>query len=317
MPTYHPALIAHLRTNHGIVARRAAIALGLTTRQLDALVEVGELVIMFEGVYRHALWPATMLSRCAALCAADPSIVICCGTAALLWSFRRCTSKLIHVTTTSTGFVVTMGNGEVLHRCRVMPPDHVHERPDGIRVTSPARSMFDLAKHVRWTDLESAIEQGLRRDQFDVPTLYAVGRLLCRRGRSGSRLFAEVLESRPAFRRPVDSHPELVLLKALTQVGVRLDAQVTLALPNGAVIHPDLGDPTIGFYVEIDDHEWHGGRLDATYDDRRDRHVRLGGARVERVSTDEVRTSLPQIVAELADAYRQQRSASLSHRPAV
>jgi hypothetical protein len=51
-------------------------------------------------------------------------------------------------------------------------------------------------------------------------------------------------------------------------------------LANGQTVHPDLGDPFVGFYVEIDDHEWHGGRLDSTYDLQRDRQARLVGARI-------------------------------------
>lgn len=140
--------------------------------------------------------------------------------------------------------------------------------------------------------------------------LYDVGRLLCRRGRPGSRLFADVLTSRPAWRRPVDSHPELDLLNALARRGIHLQTQVTLTMAEGRTIHPDLGDPTIGFYIEIDDHEWHGGRLDSTYDDQRDRRVRLGGGRVERVSTDEIALMAPGLLDDLVAAYQQHRSLS-------
>lgn len=166
--------------------------------------------------------------------------------------------------------------------------------------------MFDIARHVSWTTLESAIEQGLRREQFTIADLVEVGLMLCKRGRPGSALFAAVLRSRPAWRRPVDSHPELVLLKALRSVGLELETQVALTLPDGSTIHPDLGHRECGFFIEIDDHEWHGGRLDSSYDDRRDRQVRLAGARVERVSTAELRPIRPGLVAELAQAHRQQ-----------
>lgn len=229
-------------------------------------------------------------------------------TAARLWGYRKTSHLALHVSS-SVGIVLT--DGTLIHRCPVMPAGHVYERPDGIRVTSPARTIFDLSKHLGPTALESIIEQGLERAQFDVPALYAIGRMLCRRGRAGSRQFAEVVTSRPAWRRPVDSHPELELLRALAERGVHLDTQVTLTLPDGRTIHPDLGDAIIGFYIEIDDHEWHGGRLASAYDVRRDRRVRLGGGRIERVSTDEIGPGMSSLLDELVDAYRQQRSVSL------
>ena len=198
----------------------------------------------------------------------------------------------------------------------VMPPEHVHTRADGIRVTSPARTVFDLSKHLRAADLESVIEQGLRKSQFDVPTLYRVGGLLCRQGRAGSTQFGAVLSSRPTWRRPADSHPEIQLRQALSGVGVHLEPQLALTLHGGQTVHPDLGDSVAGFFVEIDDHEWHGGRLAATYDHQRDRNARLVGARIERVSTDEIALMSPSLVSSLAIAYRQQRTLSLSRRPA-
>jgi hypothetical protein len=192
-----------------------------------------------------------------------------------------------------------------------MPPEHIHLRDDGIRVTSPARTVFDLSKHLSATDLESIIEQGLRRAQFDIPTLYEVGALLCRRGRAGSANFNAVLTSRPTWQRPADSHPEIELRLSLAAVGVHLEPQVALTLHDGQIVHPDLGDPAARFYIEIDDHEWHGSRLDATYDLQRDRQARLVGARIERVSTDEVDRMPVSLITSLAAAYRQQRTLSL------
>jgi hypothetical protein len=120
------------------------------------------------------------------------------------------------------------------------------------------------------------------------------------------------LTSRPTWRRPADSHPEVKLRKALEAIGVHLHPQVSLTLHDGRTVHPDLGDPDIHFYIEIDDHEWHGSRLDAMYDVQRDRKARLVGARIERVSTDEIRLMPPTLASSLAAAYRQQRILSLS-----
>ncbi len=312
MPTHHPPLATWLRAHHGVVSAPQLSALDVTRGQLAALLRCGELVSVWEGVYRHVLWPNTMLSQCAAVCAADQTLVITCGGAARIWSFRRCAHVDMHVSGTGTG--LRFVGGPVHHRCPIMPIEHIHCRPDGIRVTGPARTVFDLSKHLQPTAIESIIEQGLRRSLFDIPTLYGVGALMCRRGRAGSAVFAAVLSSRPTWRRPADSHPEIELRRALDAVGVHLEPQVSLTLADGSIVHPDLGDPAARFYVEIDDHEWHGGRLEATYDRHRDRQARLVGARIERVSTDEIRVMSPSLVASLATAYRQQRTLSLTAR---
>ena len=314
MPTFHPTLVDFLRAHHGIVSSLDLHRLGITRGELRALLESGEFVVVYEGVYRHVLWPDTLESRCAAACAADPTVVICCGGATRLWEVRACRQVPVHVSTTSTGLL--LAGGPLLHRCPVMPPEHVHDRGDGIRVTTPARTMFDVAKHVPELALTSAIEQGLRRELFDVPALYDVGRLLCRRGRAGSDRFGSVLRSRPALRRPADSHPEVVLRMALAAAGLALEPQPTVVLPNGTPIHPDLGDPSIGFYVEIDHPEWHLGTSAAGYDDRRDRQVRMGGGWVERVWTNELDPIRPGLVGELLVAHRRQREAWALRRTA-
>jgi hypothetical protein len=306
MPTHHPLLTAHLRTHHGIVTVGAFDDLDLTRAGRRALVQSGELTPVFDGVYRHALWPDTLESRLASICATDDTVVICCGGATRLWAYRKCGRTPLCATTTSTGLRLPPTSGLVLHRCPVMPPEHVHDRGDGIRVTSPARTMFDISKHVGWNSLESAIEQGIRRGDFDIPALYDVGRLLCRRGRAGSAMFGAVLNSRPAWRRPADSHPEIQLRAALERAGVRLHPQAPVRLPNGQTIHPDLGDPDVGFFIEIDDHEWHGGRLSSRYDDDRDRQVRLIGGWIERVSTDDLDPVNWAVVRDLVRAYQRQ-----------
>lgn len=305
MPQFHPALADWLRTHHGIVTTAQLDRLGVTRAARRRMVGCGELLVVHEGVYRHRSAPHDLLSQMTAACAADPGIVVTCGGAARLWEFRRCARVGVHLV--APGPTRPIATEFVLHRCPVLPPEHIHARTDGIRVTSPARTVFDLARHLPWPDLESVIEQGVRRSLFDIPTLYGVGRLLCRRGRGGSALFRDVLESRPMWRRPASSHPELRLRRALAERGLHLEVEPTVRLRGGRVIHPDLGDPAVGFYVEIDDHEWHGGRLDSAYDDRRDRTLRLQGCRVERVSTDEVRDRLPELCTELLEAHRQHR----------
>jgi very-short-patch-repair endonuclease len=294
------AQLAHwLRDHHGITSVADLDRLGASRAQRRRLVDSGVLEAVHEGVYRVATAAPSFESQCAALCAADPSLVISCTSAGRLWRLRRCAAETdIHVMTARCTKPVL--HGARVHRTTALPDADVVWRPDGIRLTSPPRTAFDLARHLGDLDLESVIEQLLERQHCVVPTLYAVGRRLCRRGRPGSERFARVVSSRPAWRRPADSHPEVALRAALERAGLRgLVTQPAVTLPNGARIHPDLGIPDAGFYIEIDDAAWHAGRLDAAYDKRRDRLLRATGATVERVDTEDIRRRLDVTVAEL------------------
>jgi hypothetical protein len=176
-------------------------------------------------------------------------------------------------------------DGIQLRRTRDLPNADIVARKDGIRVTSPPRTAFDAAEWLRPDDLESLIEQGIARPYFTIPTLWAHARRLCRTGRPGSGRFATVLAARPAWRRPVASDYELRLERAMRRRGFpQLLRGHRLELSTGEVIHPDLGIPEIGFYVEIDHLSWHGGRVESAYDRRRDLRVRADGHHVERVT---------------------------------
>ena len=57
-----------------------------------------------------------------------------------------------------------------------------------------------------------------------------------------------------------------------------------LVLSSGEVIHPDLGIPADGFYVEMDHLTWHNRRAQLAYDRQRDLRARADGYHIERVS---------------------------------
>lgn len=303
MSRFHPPLIEWLRTHHGVVSHAELLVLGCTPSMIHSLLSTGELIRVHEGVYRHALWPVSFLNTCAAACAADPSIVITCGGAARLRGLRRSRHAGLHAI--CTGTTVRITEGLVVHRTKHLPAAHIEVRTDGIRVTTTERAIFDLSRHLADLDLESVIEQAIDRKDLDIASLHAIGMELCVRGRAGATRFTRVLASRPVWREAADSHPEVVLRDALDAIGVHLTPQVPVDLGGGVEIHPDLGDATHGFYVEIDHHEWHGTREAIERDRRRDRRLRLRGDRVERVGTDEIERHLGRVVGEISAAYRQ------------
>jgi hypothetical protein len=118
MPIFVPAIAEHFKAHCGVASRTNLMGLGLTPEMMRTLLRSGELVRMYDGVYRSALWPDALEPRCAAMCATDERVVICCGGASELWQYRQTIDVGVHVTTTAAGRPF---EGAVVHRCSVMP----------------------------------------------------------------------------------------------------------------------------------------------------------------------------------------------------
>lgn len=300
MPAFTPALADHLAGHHGIVSDDQLRTVGITVAQRERLVEQGLLVPLHRGVYRARSAPVTLEGRCLGICLADPRAVITGGVGGRLWDLRRMPNGPTIDVRVPHGAQSLSAPDVRLRRCNALDAIDVVERPDGIRVVSPPRLAFDLAEVLTDLDLESVIEQILDRRWCSVRTLHDTGRRLCHPARPGSGRFARVLESRPAWLKPVDSHLELRLYDALRVAGVNgLERQYELVLPGGWTIHPDIAVPRLSWAIEIDHVTWHGGRIDAQRDKRNDRQARMIGWHVDRVTDDDVEHRLRDVVDEL------------------
>jgi len=288
-----------LRRSHGVITGNQLRRVGIGDRAIETLVTRGRLNRVARGVFVSPASPETFEQRCVIACVATGGVVMY-PTAGNVWKARTTPrSKDIHVWV-AQGRRVKAPVGVVVHRTTALPATDIVRRADGIAVTSPPRTMFDAAAILSAQDLESAIEQGIDRDWFTIPTLWATSHRLGHRGRAGSGLFASVLAGRPAWRKPVDSDHELRLERALRDRGFPpLTRQPRLEIAANVVIHPDLGLPEHGFYVEVDHQTWHDGRYDSAYDKRRDMKVRALGLHVERVSDIALDTDLASTVEDL------------------
>jgi predicted transcriptional regulator of viral defense system len=169
---------------HGVVARAQLVALGLSDEAIRKRAVAGRLHRLHRGVYavghpavtQHGGWMAAVL-------ACGPGAVLSHGSAAQLWGLPW-RQKRIDVTVPGSG-----GRQRrrvvIVHRAR-LEPNEVTNR-DGIPVTSPGRTLVDLADYGRVRALKRAVDEAhfLRLDMSDMTP---------RRGRRGSGLVAAVLE---------------------------------------------------------------------------------------------------------------------------
>lgn len=307
--TFNAAVAAFFHDHHGIASTAELSALDVGPHERRHLIATGVLEPVFEGVYRLMSSPLTFHARCRAVCAADPSLVLCCHTAGTLLDLRKCSTPWLHVVTSR--LTKPIGPGLKVHRTRLDLTDHIVERADGIRHTDAVQTFFDLAKHVSDLTLRSIGEQIIADGLATYDQLVEHVGVTTAKGRPGSGRAARVIGSRSAAGGAAHSHPEVELLDALHAVGLTaFERHPPVRLRDGTTVYPDLGAPAIGFYIEVDHPTWHSFVSDSEYDKWRDREVRLVGGEVERVPTSQIESSMSTLVMDLVLRY-QQRSAKV------
>ncbi len=307
MATFSPELAARVARRHGIVTSDELLADGHAISAVRYLTRHGALITVHRGVHRLATSPDTFSSRCAAVCAADPSAAITGVSAAALWEFRHVwRPQLPHVLVAHDR--TPLVHGVVLRRSNVIDAGDVVDRPDGIRVTSPPRAWFECARDIDDERFERLTEWVLDHHS-NVPTLWRTAARLCAHGRPGSARVRRVMERRTDWQKPADSGLELRVLTALRRRGIELVQQHAVVLGDRSVIHLDGADPEIRWGVEIDHVTWHGGRLDAQRDKARDRAARLVGWQIERVTDHDVADDMAGTIDELVRLHELRRTA--------
>jgi hypothetical protein len=298
------AALDWMRHHHGVIHFTRLRSFGVSDDQRARLLARGVLVPVHRGVARIASSPLTLEARATALCLLHPHAVIAGPTAGHLWQFRLCppTEQVHAVVPPERRLRLT---GVDARRSPLQQPE-ITARADGIRLTSPLRTVCDLAGHLPGGDLASVVEQLLDRHRLRFSTVLRAAQTWAVPGRRGAGVLLDVLSARPPGAAPVDSHLELRLIDALVAAGLPQPVrQHPVTLRSGVVAHGDLGYPTHRWLIEVDHRTWHSGEQ-AAIDKRRDRLVRLAGFEVDRVSeTDLSRSQLSSTVDDLVRRFRQ------------
>lgn len=302
--TFNATVAEFFHDHHGIASTADLSTLDVGPQERRHLLDIGLLQPVFEGVYRLMSSPLTFHARCRAVCAADPTLVLCCQTAGTLLDLRKCTTPWLHAATAR--LAKPIGAGVKVHRTRLDLSAHIVDREDGIRHTDAVQTFFDLAKHVNDLTLRSIGEQIIADGLATHAELAEHVAATTAKGRPGSGRAARVIGNRSTVGGAAHSHPEVELLDALHAAGlIDFERQPPVRLRDGTTVHPDLGAPAIGFYIEVDHPTWHSFVSDSEYDKWRDREVRLVGGEVERVPTSQIESRLSTVVADLVLRYHQ------------
>jgi hypothetical protein len=215
-------------------------------------------------------------------------------SAAALWRFVRWDGRHPEVTVPRAG----IGNraGIRVHCASVLERQDVM-RHEGIPVTSPSRTLADLAAVVAYELLRRAVRQAQAHQRVNIPLLLAtVRRLGPRRGVANLN---RILATGPA---PTRSVLEDVVLELILAGGLaKPDVNKPLLLAGRRVV-PDFRWPEQRVVVEADGGAWHDNKIAREDDAERQALLEAHGERVVRVTWGQAVTEPARTLARLRSA---------------
>ena len=277
----HPDLaLAELAgRQHGVVTRRQLLQAGLTSDAIQHRLAVRRLTRAHAGVYfvgHRLVAPGSYL---AAVLACGDRAVLSHRSAAALWGLRPDAAGRIDVTIPRGGS--RHRAGIIIHTTRSLDETEV-STCEGIRCTSLARTLVDLAGTVTPRALDRALERSLILRLFDLREIdAALARATGRRGTTTLRRLLTGLADEPA---PTRNELERRFLDLVRDTGLPLP--VVNALVAGYEV--DFHWPALRLIVETDGRATHDTPYGFERDRTRDLDLELAGWHVVRVTWRQV-----------------------------
>jgi very-short-patch-repair endonuclease len=282
-------------SQHGVVKRRQLVDAGLSPRAIDNRLRARRLHALYRGVYLlgHAVAPRHA-HEMAAVLASGRNAVVSHHSAAYLWCLLPSPSHDRDIDITIPARDPGTKPGIRTHRVRTL--DRRDARScDSIPVTTPARTLLDLAAQASPRELEQALavaeRRGLvrRRDLRDV--LGRAGR------RHGTALLRSLIEDEVAP--PLTRSEAEVRLLALIRAGALPEPEMNVRIRGHEV---DFLWRKERFVVEVDGFGFHSSQAAFERDRLRDAELQASGLRVMRVTWRQLTRTREATLARIASA---------------
>lgn len=286
-------------SQHGVVTRRQLGALGVDRHAIDRRISRGLLAPLHRGVYafghRHlsaeGRWLAVVL-------AAGPGAALSHRDAAALHGIRKAPESRKVSVTTPTDAASTPALW--VYPRRELEADEV-ETVRGVPVTSPARTLVDVAPLLTAAQLAATLGEADRKGLLDVAAVErALRRTAGRHGHSHRRL-----------RAALDAHRTAGAALLLSELEERfLDLVLAAGLPRPLLNAPLRGYrvdalwPAARVVVELDGWAHHGDRQAAARDRDKTNRLQLKGFAVLRFMHGDLVAQPAAVVAAVRAALR-------------
>ena len=276
----------HAARQHGTIALRQLVSLGLSASAVRDRVASGRLHRLHAGVV--AVVPPSLLTLKGSVMAA--TLACKAGTAAshrsssMLFELRLAQRRWIDVTT--PGARGRQRAGIHIHDGLTLSADDVIA-VDNIPCTSLARTLLDVAETATRREVERAIDRAAQQELRD---MRAIDDVLARaNGRRGAKLLRAVLAEHRAGSTLTRSELEEAFLAICRAVGLAPDAvNLWIAFPDGGGAEADFLWHAQRLIVEVDGRSVHATRRAFQSDRRRDQRLMLLGWRVVRFTWQQV-----------------------------
>jgi very-short-patch-repair endonuclease len=260
------------------------------------MLTVGRLHPKHRGVYAVGhLAPVELGDETAALLACGDTAVLSHQTAAAVWGILSSSppGAPVHITA-AKGQRGKGRPGIRAHRTRQLGHEDVRIKA-GLPITSPARTLLDLARTEAERTVERALDEALVQGIVRVPEIAAiVGRYPRRRE---GRMLARLIERRvgPTITRSEAEERFLALVRAAglpePEINVRLHGyEVDFFWRAQKVV------------VEVDGYRYHSSRTAMNRDRRKDAALKAAGVDVNRVTWDQMDVEPYAVIARTATA---------------
>ena len=287
---------------HGVVAKGQLRQCGLDGKAIANRVRRGHLHPVFRGVYAVGHDALTSTGRFAAS-------VLACGDGAVLSDHAAAAHLKLrtgdddrHTWDGERRPQVTVPraggrkiDGIRVHR-RNLDPRDVWTR-DGIRVTSAARTILDMAATMAAADLRRMVRQAQAERRVNVRQLLDV--LARHRGHRGAGRLRAVIADGPT---PTRSVHEDNVLDLIAQAGIERPEVNPRIVLGGRPIEPDMLWRRQRLVIECDGRRWHSGALAQEDDAARQALLEAHGYRVLRITWNQAVHHPQQTVARIRAA---------------
>lgn len=284
-----PALATIAARQLGLVTAADLAAAGLTRGAVARRIASGRLRLLHRGVFVVGPLLVPNARELAAVLSCGSTAVLSHHSAAALWGIRPGTEGDVDVTVARQ---LRARHGIRIHRVRAFEPQDVTSR-HGIPVTTPARTLLDLAGGLNRHGLARAVEEAQVHRLVSHAGLQA---LLARsRGRRGAATLRAVLQAghEPAFTR---SEAEAMLLALIRKA--RLPTPEVNVQIGGYEV--DFLWRTRRLVVEVDGFAYHSTRAAFERDRRKDADLQALGLRTTRLTYRQIAREPEATIARLA-----------------
>ncbi|MEP7202835.1 MAG: type IV toxin-antitoxin system AbiEi family antitoxin domain-containing protein [Ilumatobacteraceae bacterium] len=289
--------------HHTVITTDDLARLGVTRSQRRQLVDDGLLERVLDGSYRFPGSPNDELARCVAAC--SRGLIVAGPTAGRLSGFRRMPRDWRVYVIAPPASNPSVEKWLRPYRTAMLDPLHITQRCDGIRLTSPPRTVVDLSRYLPNNDLLSVIDQVESEGMATAQMMWQVAADLATPGRPWARRCLRILEQRPQHGVP-ESHWESRVVAALVDRGIRdLEPQRRLDVPGWGPIRLDGSVARLRWGVEVDVYPTHFTEEGGSNDRERDLACDAIGWRVSRVARPALKRNFDLAIDRLVKVYEQ------------